>query len=149
MFLCLSAISRLFSALISTRFLEKDFKIKMQCIQALIILHCHLETVQPGVNCRRFIFCDIDCVPVCLSGLQIPAQIGGGGWTALGGGRGQGSEETVPLSLSLGPAPDFPCWAGGCSDPSKMGLDTRLDRADHAMSYLEINLSHCLQSQGL
>lgn len=50
----------------------------MQCIQVLIIFHCHLVAVQPGVNCLRFIFCDVDGVRVCLSCLHVPGSISGG-----------------------------------------------------------------------
>ena len=57
----------------------------MQRIQVLIIFHCHLVTVQPGVNCYRFIFCDIDCVRVCLSCLQIPGFINKGALQAMWG----------------------------------------------------------------
>jgi len=34
----------------------------MQCIQVAIIFHRHLVTVQPVVNCSRFIFSAIDRV---------------------------------------------------------------------------------------
>lgn len=45
----------------------------MQCIQVAIIFHRHLVTVQPVVNCSRFIFSAIDCVgPSCL---QVPGCI--------------------------------------------------------------------------
>lgn len=79
----------------------------MQCIQVLIIFHCHLVTVQPGVNCCRFIFCDIDCVHMCPSCLQIPGSINKGALQWMGEG-GMGKRE----GPSGDPAPSFLLYQG-------------------------------------
>lgn len=75
----------------------------------LIIFHCHLVTVQPGVNCSRFIFCDIDCVHVCLSCLQIPGSISKG---ALRRGQGARRGSRPKRGAQWGPCPSTGVWMG-------------------------------------
>lgn len=144
MFLLLPAIQRLFSALILTPLLQKDLKIKMQCIQVLIIFHCHLVTVHPAVNCCRFIFCDIDCVHVCLSCLQVPGSISGvgGGRLQVVGDRGMRKREgaqwgTPPLAF---------CCARVWMSIAKEVLDEKArDRWANMCPGNDLMFNHCVK----
>ena len=120
----------------------------MQCIQVLIIFHCHLVAVQPGVNCLRFIFRDIDCVRVCLSCLQVPGSISGGvgGWSGaqVMGNRGMRKREGPQQGLP--PPPAFCCTRVWMNIAKKVLDEKTQDRWANICLGNGLLFNHCVKS---